>query len=45
MCPDALPVRWIAAMCLAGPIEGRIVGVHDGDTITLLDADVGLSQI
>ena len=43
------PVRWIAAMCLAGlvgstqagthTIEGRIVGVHDGDSITLLDAD------
>lgn len=41
--------RWIAALCLVGlaagthagthQIEGRIVGVHDGDTITLLDAE------
>ena len=43
------PRRWITALCLVGmvasthagthQIEGRIVGVHDGDTITLLDAD------
>lgn len=43
------PVRWITALCLVGlvasthagthHIEGRIVGVHDGDSITLLDAD------
>lgn len=41
--------RWIAALCLVGlvasthpdthQIEGRVVGVHDGDTITLLDAE------
>jgi endonuclease YncB( thermonuclease family) len=39
-------VRLIAALCLVvttttasgHTIEGRIVGVHDGDTITLLDA-------
>jgi endonuclease YncB( thermonuclease family) len=40
------PIRLIVALCLVGSttasghtIEGRIVGVHDGDTITLLDAD------
>ncbi len=43
------PKGWITALCLAGlvasthagthQIEGRIVGVHDGDTITLLDAE------
>ena len=43
------PGRWIIALLLAGlvaavhagthQIEGRIVGVHDGDTITLLDVD------
>ena len=43
------PKRWIGALCLIGlagaahaathTIEGRIVGVHDGDTITLLDAE------
>jgi endonuclease YncB( thermonuclease family) len=43
------PRRGIAALCLVGlaagthagtqQIEGRIVGVTDGDTITLLDAD------
>ena len=42
-------LRCITALCLVGlvasthagthQIEGRIVGVHDGDTITLLDAD------
>jgi endonuclease YncB( thermonuclease family) len=41
--------QWITALCLVGlvgsthagahQIEGRIVGVHDGDTITLLDAE------
>jgi endonuclease YncB( thermonuclease family) len=41
--------RWISALCLVGlvggteagthQLEGRIVGVTDGDTITLLDAD------
>lgn len=41
--------RWITALCLVGlvasthagthTIEGRIVGVSDGDTITLLDVD------
>lgn len=40
---------WLVALSLAGlvaatqagtqQIQGRIVGVHDGDTITLLDAD------
>ena len=45
----AYPLRWIAAFCLLGlvasthagthQIEGRVVGVHDGDSITLLDAD------
>ena len=43
------PARWITSLCLVGlvasthagthQIEGRIVGVHDGDTITLLDAE------
>ena len=43
------PKRWITALCLVGlvasthagthQIEGRIVGVHDGDSITLLDVD------
>ena len=43
------PMRWITALCLVGlggstqagthTIEGRIVGVHDGVTITLLDAE------
>ena len=43
------PARWITSLCLVGlvasthagthQIEGRIVGVHDGDTITLLDVD------
>jgi len=43
------PARWITSLCLFGlvasthagthQIEGRIVGVHDGDTITLLDVD------
>jgi len=42
-------IRWITVFCLAGlvasshagtrQIEGRIAGVTDGDTITLLDAD------
>lgn len=41
--------QWITALCLVGlvagthagthTIEGRIVGVTDGDTITLLDGD------
>ena len=41
--------RWFTALCLVGlvasshagthQIEGRIVGIADGDTITLLDAD------
>jgi hypothetical protein len=41
--------QWITALCLVGlvasthagthQIEGRIVGVHDGDSITLLDAE------
>jgi endonuclease YncB( thermonuclease family) len=41
--------RWITSLCLVGlvasthagthQIEGRIVGVTDGDTITLLDVD------
>lgn len=29
----------LASTALAGPIEGRVVGVADGDTITVLDAD------
>jgi endonuclease YncB( thermonuclease family) len=43
------PILWIAALCLIGlvarthagtrTIEGRIVGVSDGDTITMLDAE------
>ena len=43
------PVRWITSLCLFGlvasthagthTLEGRIVGVTDGDTITLLDVD------
>ena len=46
------PKRGITALCLVGlvasthagthQIEGRIVGVHDVDTITLLDVDSGL---
>jgi endonuclease YncB( thermonuclease family) len=42
-------MRGITALCLVGlvgsthagthQLEGRIVGVHDGDTITLLDAE------
>jgi len=42
-------MRWIVTLCLVGgvagmhagtpTIEGRIVGVSDGDTVTLLDAD------
>lgn len=27
--------------CHAGTIEGRVVGVADGDTVTVLDADKG----
>lgn len=40
---------WLVALCLVGlvagtqarthQIEGAVVGVHDGDTVTLLDAD------
>ena len=43
------PIRWITALCLVGlvastkagthQIEGRTVGVSDGDSITLLDAE------
>ena len=43
------PARWITSLCLFGlvasthagthQIEGRIVGMTDGDTITLLDMD------
>ena len=43
------PTRWLIALCLVGlvgsthasthQIEGRVVGITDGDTITLLDAD------
>ena len=46
---DPPAMRWITALLLAGmvasahacthQIEGRVVGVTDGDTITLLDAD------
>ena len=42
-------IWWASALCLVGlvasthagtrQIKGRIVGVHDGDSITLLDAD------
>ena len=53
-------MRWITALCLVGlvgstqagthTIEGRILGVHDGDTITLWDAEccqhkIGLAGI
>ena len=44
-CHDTV-MQWIAMLCFvasthagAHQIEGRIVGVHDGDSITLLDAD------
>ena len=47
--PVDCPIRWITALCLVSlvasthagtrAIEGRVVGVHDGDTITLLDAE------
>lgn len=43
------PGPWVTALCLVGLVaaahagthtfEGRIVGVHDGDTVTLLDAE------
>ena len=39
-------IRWITALCLVASthagthrLEGRVVGVTDGDTITLLDAE------
>lgn len=30
---------WLGLTCQAGTIEGRVVGVADGDTVTVLDAD------
>lgn len=36
---------WVCSFCNAGTIYGRVVGVADGDTITLLDADKSRHKI
>ena len=36
---------WLGLTCHAGTIEGRVVGVADGDTVTLLDADKAQHKI